>query len=110
MPAVYDLALVIAEIISVHCPGTSARERFLQACIATDWGEAVSMIEGMLAEPWHLRGYQERRLREFLDLICAARGDQTSTDQAFSSSGSMAALTCFRFQREATLRPRPALI
>jgi len=110
LPAVYDLALVIAEIISVHCPGTSARERFLQACIATDWVEAVSMIEGMLAEPWHLRGYQERRLREFLDLICAARGDQASTDQAFSASGSMAALTCFRFEREATLQPRPALI
>ena len=27
------------------------------------------MIEGMLAEPWHLRGYQEIRLREFLALI-----------------------------------------
>ena len=111
MPAVYDLALVIAEIISAHCPRTSARERFLQACIGTDWGEAVSMIDGMLAEPWHLMGYQERRLREFLNLVSAARGDQTSTDQAFSASGSMAALTCLRFQREErTLRSRPALI
>jgi hypothetical protein len=87
--AVFDLALVIAEIISAHCPGTSARERFLQACIGTDWGEAVSMIDGMLAEPWHLMGYQERRLREFLNLISAARGDQTSTDEALSASGSM---------------------
>ena len=111
MPAVYDLALVIAEIISAHCPGTSARERFLQACIGTDWGEAVSMIDGMLAEPWHLKGHQERRLREFLGLISAARGDKTSADQTFSASGSMAGLTCFRFQREETmLRPAPALI
>ena len=85
MPAVYELALVIAEIISVHCPGTSARGRFLQACISTDWDEATSMIDGMLAEPWHLRGHQEKRLREFLDLISAARGDQTSTASAASA-------------------------
>jgi hypothetical protein len=34
------------------------------------------MIDGMLAEPWHLRGYQEKRLREFLDLMLVARGVQ----------------------------------
>ena len=33
------------------------------------------MVEGMLAEPWHLVGYQERRLREFLDLLRAAQGE-----------------------------------
>lgn len=27
------------------------------------------MVEGMLAEPWLLRGYQENRLREFLELL-----------------------------------------
>jgi hypothetical protein len=27
------------------------------------------MVEGMLAEPWMLRGYQEARLREFLELL-----------------------------------------
>jgi len=27
------------------------------------------MVEGMLAEPWHLIGYQENRLREFLELL-----------------------------------------
>jgi hypothetical protein len=74
--AVFELALVIADIVSAHCPGTSARERFLNACIGADWNEATSMIEGMLAEPWHLRGYQEKRLREFLDLVLAARGTQ----------------------------------
>jgi hypothetical protein len=74
--AVYELAPVIADIISSHCPATSARERFLRACISTDWDEATSMIDGMLAEPWHLRGYQEKRLREFLDLMLAARGVQ----------------------------------
>jgi hypothetical protein len=111
VPAVYDLALVIAEIISAHCPGTSARERFLQACIGSDWGEAVSMIDGMLSEPWHLKGHQERRLREFLGLISAARGDQASTDQTFPASGSMSALTCLRFQpEETTLRSGPARI
>ena len=31
--------------------------------------ETKCMVEGMLAEPWHLRGYQEIRLREFLDLV-----------------------------------------
>jgi hypothetical protein len=35
------------------------------------------MIDGMLAEPWHLRGYQEQRLREFLHLMLA-RGRTTS--------------------------------
>jgi hypothetical protein len=27
------------------------------------------MVEGMLAEPWLLRGHQEARLREFLELL-----------------------------------------
>jgi hypothetical protein len=27
------------------------------------------MVEGMLAEPWHLQGYQENRLQEFLELV-----------------------------------------
>jgi hypothetical protein len=66
---VYDLAPVIATIISAHCPGTSAREEFVRACMLADWSEAASMIEGMLAEPWHLRGHQETRLREFLQLL-----------------------------------------
>jgi hypothetical protein len=51
----------------------------LHACISTDWDEATSMIDGMLAEPWHLRGYQEKRLREFLDLIPAARATQRAS-------------------------------
>jgi hypothetical protein len=71
--AVYELAPVIADIISSHCPGTSARERFLRACISTDWDEAKSMIDGMLAERWHLRGYQEKRLCEFLGLLPGGR-------------------------------------
>jgi hypothetical protein len=70
--AVYELAPMIADIISSHCPGTSARERFLRACISTDWDEAKSMIDGMLAEPWHLRGYQENRSREFVSLMADA--------------------------------------
>jgi len=80
MPTVYDAALVIAEVICAHCPGTSARQRFLQACISTDWDEVGSMIDGMLAEPWFLRGFQdqERQLREFLELISAERATKAA--------------------------------
>jgi hypothetical protein len=73
MPAVYELAPVIADVISAHCKGTSARSRFLQACLAGDWEEVQAMVEGMLAEPRVLRGYQEIRLREFLDLLPTGR-------------------------------------
>jgi hypothetical protein len=65
----YDLAPVIADVISAHCPGTDARERFLRACIHGHWDEVQGMVEGMLAEPWHLKGHQEARLREFLALV-----------------------------------------
>jgi len=66
---VYELTPVIADIISAHCPGTRAREEFVQACIRGDWHEAREMVEGMLAEPQWLRGHQERRLTEFLELV-----------------------------------------
>jgi hypothetical protein len=69
MQSVYELAPVVADVISAHCPGTAAREYFVRACLGGHWYEAKSMIEGMLAEPWHLRGNQEIRLREFLDLV-----------------------------------------
>jgi hypothetical protein len=69
MHAVYELAPVIADVIAAHCPGTTARERFVRAYLGGHWREMESMVEGMLAEPWHLRGCQEIRLREFLDLI-----------------------------------------
>lgn len=32
------------------------------------------MVEGMLAEPWHLKDYQEARLREFLELVQVREG------------------------------------
>jgi hypothetical protein len=66
---VFELAPVIADIIAAHCPGTSAREWFLRACLSEHWEEARSMVEGMLAEPWLLKGYQEARLRDFLELM-----------------------------------------
>ena len=69
MQTLYELAPVIADVISAHCPGTTTRDRFMSACLGGHWYEAKSMIEGMLAEPWHLRGYQEFRLREFLDVM-----------------------------------------
>ena len=68
MHAVYELAPVIAQVIAAHCPGTT-RAAFVRACLHRQWGEARSMVEGMLAEPWVLRGYQENRLREFLELL-----------------------------------------
>jgi hypothetical protein len=35
----YELVPVIADVISSHCPGTTARERFLRACLGIDWDE-----------------------------------------------------------------------
>jgi hypothetical protein len=69
MRAAYDLAPVIADVISAHCPDTSARQIFIRACFLGDWEEAKAMVDGMLAEPWVLRGYQEVRLREFRELL-----------------------------------------
>ena len=74
MQVAYELAPVIAEIISAHCPGTRARDEFVHACVYGRWDDAMEMVEGMLAEPWHLRGYQETRLREFLELLKLDRG------------------------------------
>ena len=69
MQPVFALAPVIGAIISAHCPGTGAERAFMRACVREQWEEATAMVEGMLAEPWHLRGYQEVRLREFLQLV-----------------------------------------
>ena len=82
MPRRYELALVVADIISARCPGTSARARFLRTCIGAKWGEATSMVDGLLAEPSRLRGHQERRLREFLDLISGVQVDQRAHTRA----------------------------
>ena len=67
--SVFDVAPVIADIIASHCPGTRARHDFVRACIGEDWDDVRAMVEGMLAEPWLLRGYQEARLRQFLELV-----------------------------------------
>src|SRR4051812_26161046 len=80
MQIVLDLAPVIGIIISSHCPGTGAKEEFLRACVHGHWDEARAMVEGMLAEPWHLRGYQKVRLRDFLGLLPG--GDNGSRDAA----------------------------
>lgn len=32
------------------------------------------MVRGMLAEPWHLIGHQDSRLREFLELLQVVQG------------------------------------
>ena len=69
MQPVYELAPVIGAIISAHCPNTGAEQAFMRACVREQWDEATAMVEGMLAEPWHLKGYQEGRLREFLELV-----------------------------------------
>ena len=74
MQVVYEMAPVIADIIAAHCPGTRARDDFFRACLVGDWEDTRAMIEGMLAEPWHLRGYQETRLREFLELVQLQEG------------------------------------
>ena len=78
MQVVYQLAPLIADIISAHCPGTRAREEFVRACVHGHWEEAKAMIEGMLAEPVYLRGHQESRLREFLELVQMRQGMRES--------------------------------
>ena len=82
MQIVYELAPVIADIISAHCPGTGAREEFLRACVHGHWNEATEMAQGMLAEPWHLKGYQEARLQEFLELTQVGQGRLGQKDAA----------------------------
>ena len=74
MQAIYDSAPVIAEIISAHCPGTSARDEFVRACISGEWEDVKAMVEGMLAEPWLLIGHQQARLREFQELLQLTQG------------------------------------
>jgi hypothetical protein len=74
MQIIYELVPVIADIISAHCSGTNARKEFVRACVHGHWDEAAEMTEGMLAEPWHLKGYQEARLREFRRLLQMDRG------------------------------------
>ena len=69
MRAIFDLVPVIADVISAHCPGSAVRDEFMRACIHEDWYEARSLVRGMLAEPWMLRGYQEDRLRQFLEML-----------------------------------------
>ena len=77
MRDLYELAPVIADVIAAHCRGTTARQLFLHACLSGQWDEAKCMIEGMLAEPWILRGHQEARLREFLSLLPASQWNST---------------------------------
>ena len=74
MQVLYELAPVIADVISAHCQGTSAREDFVRACVSGEWDDAKVMVEGMLAEHWHLTGYQEKRLHEFLALLQLNQG------------------------------------
>src|SRR6185295_16874990 len=40
MQVAYELAPVIAEIISAHCPGTRARDEFVHACVYGQWEDA----------------------------------------------------------------------
>ena len=86
MQPVYELAHVIGAIISAHCPNTGAEQAFMRACVREQWDEATAMVEGMLAEPWHLKGYKEGRLREFLELVPIplqnGRGESETTVRA----------------------------
>ena len=83
----YDMMLVIADVISAHCPGTTARERFFRASLTEDWEEVRCLIDGMLAEPWHLRGNQEQRLQEFLDLVPVGSSSPASQRSAPTRNG-----------------------
>jgi hypothetical protein len=74
-PDFYETVLVIGDIIAAHCPNTVARSEFIRACLSADWHEAASMIDGMLVEPWRLKGRQETRLREFLNQLIELLSD-----------------------------------
>ena len=50
----------------------------MRACVHGEWDDAEVMVEGMLAEPWHLTGYQEIRLREFLGILQLNKGSLVS--------------------------------
>ena len=65
---------VIANIIGAHCASTRARDEFVQACLRAGWTEAQAMVQGMLAEPWHLIGHLESQLGEFLELLQIVQG------------------------------------
>jgi hypothetical protein len=82
MQIIYELVPVIADVISAHCSGTHAREDFVRACVHGHWDDAAEMIEGMLAEPWHLEGYQEARLRDFQRLLQLDRPVRSIGQQA----------------------------
>jgi hypothetical protein len=84
MRVVDDMVPVIAEIIGAHCAGTSARSEFVHACLRTEWSEVQAMVQGMLAEPWHLIGHQESRLREFLELLQAVQGGTKTAASAIT--------------------------
>jgi len=53
MQVVYQLAPLIADIISAHCAGTRAREEFVRACVHGDWYEAKEMVEPIKKLPPH---------------------------------------------------------
>ena len=52
--------------------GHATREHVVKRLMGD--ADGTSMVEGMLAEPWHLTGYQEKRLREFLELLQLNQG------------------------------------
>ena len=85
MPLIYTLVPVIADVIDAHCRGSKARETFVSACLNGHWNEAGAMIEGLLAEPRHLRGHQEDRLRDFQELLQLRQGSVIQTRQSSTS-------------------------
>ena len=85
MAAIYALVPVIADVIDAHYRGSKARETFVSACLNSHWNEAGAMIEGLLAEPRHLRGHQEDRLRDFQELLQLRQGSVIQTRQSPAS-------------------------
>jgi len=51
----------------------------MRACLRGSWRRAAGLVEDALKAPSSLYGYQEKRLREFLDLIRS--GTQASRSQ-----------------------------
>jgi hypothetical protein len=66
----------------------------------------MEMVEGMLAEPWHLRGYQETRLREFLELLklIEVRCCASSAEGNFQSSKAEPSTSAHAMQASASAK------
>jgi hypothetical protein len=64
-----------ADVIDALCGGTKSSEHL--CALRQQILEVEAMIEGMLAEFWRWRGYQEDRLHNYQELLQVCQGGAT---------------------------------